>query len=224
MFSRSSLSFISALALIAASITPPEATAGTNSVAPGPVFVPPASGYGPVFTPPARGERSGRPAPGNATPEPGEDVGQWAATWMANASKFCAALADSAYQIDCLAERIDYIAWQLPGSGNYAAVRAELLKAARDLQAVANKYQDSAKPGRVYATPASGTVGPQRSTRAVAAVRPAQRSAAAAEARAIVERTETVLLRSSAGTGAAAPQITRIAAAVGSNKVLLRST
>lgn len=220
MFTRNALIFLSALPFAGS------AFAGTNPTTDTPVFVPPAVGnYGPVFVPPLGGGATApAPSPGNAAPSPGEDIGQWAGTWMSNASAFCASLADASYQIDCLAERMEYIAWQLQGNASYAQVRAELLKSARELTGVASKYRDAEKPGRVYATPASGKVGPQRSTRPVRAVRPSQQAAAVDEARAIVARTETVLLRSSAGTPGVSPQITRIAAAVGSNKVLLRST
>ncbi|MCR8723313.1 hypothetical protein [Frigidibacter sp. ROC022] len=138
---------------------------------------------------------------------------------VTEAAAFCAALPDETYQIDCLSERLNTIYRSMPSNTPYDETKAALKSAAAQLKAVVDANRDGDKSGKTFAT-ASGD---QKTTRRIRPVAPARKAAAVAQAVAIIEETQTVLLRSSATSPEAKPQIERIAAAVGSNKVLLRS-
>jgi hypothetical protein len=145
-------------------------------------------------------------------------VGAKVVAALEQATQFCAALPDASYRIDCLAERMTAIAASMPASGPYAYSRAAIADAGRKLAAVSRRYADPTKSRNRYAA------GAMRTARPLTAVRPEAAAQANRQATAIIAEAETVLLRSSATQPAAAAQIERIAVAVGSNKVLLRST
>ncbi len=149
----------------------------------------------------------------------GSAYGYKVATWIADASNFCASV-DRSYQIDCLAERFETIAASIPANSAYAPQKQALQSAARRMTAVADKYWDRNGARKTYRTAGPR---PQSSTRPLRPIAAAAAPAALAAARAIVAETQTVLLRSSAGQPGEAAQIEQIAAAVGSNKILLRS-
>lgn len=186
---------------------PQAAQAGGRMVDPnpGPLFVPP------LPTPADHGNDAGSAA-----------VGQAVYRALTAASAFCAALPDDTYQIDCLSDQLAKIYRSMPETGPYAETRAALQSAAAQLRAVVEANRDGSRTaGKSFAT-ASGD---SRTSRRLQPVAPARKAAAVAEAVAIIEQTQTVLLRSSetVASAEARPQIERIAAAVGSNKVLLRS-
>jgi hypothetical protein len=147
-----------------------------------------------------------------------EPTGQRVAAALEAATRFCAALPDASYRIDCLADRLSTVAASMPSTGPYAASRKAIADAGRKLGATARKYADASNPRNRYAA------GDTRTGRPLTPVRPDAAAAANREATAIVAEAETVLLRSGATQPAAAAQIERIAAALASNKVLLRST
>jgi hypothetical protein len=163
--------------------------------------------------PPVQGLRRGTAA--------WRDPGPRAAQALTDATAFCAGLKDEAYRIDCLAERLAFIAKAMPQQGPYAESRKAIEAASKKLKAVAAKYADPSKPRNKYA---AGGRRPQTGTRPLTPIRPEAAAAANREAILIIAEAETVLLRSSATEVAQSPQIQRIAAAIGSNKVLLRST
>jgi len=133
---------------------------------------------------------------------------------------FCASLADEAYAIDCLAERMETAANAMPTTGEYADARAALLNGAARLSALARANADSELPRATARQPGSGGL---RTSRPLVPVQQARLSEVVAQAEQIIAETETVLLRSAESSSARKVHYTRIAAAVGSNKVLLRS-
>jgi hypothetical protein len=133
---------------------------------------------------------------------------------------FCVALPDSVYAIDCLAERMEAAAAAMPETGDYADARAVLLAGAARLNALAVANADPAKPRAEARAVAEGGI---RTTRPLVPVRPEVLAEVAAEAQQIVDETETLLLRSAENSAARKVHYERIAAAVDSNKVLLRS-
>jgi hypothetical protein len=156
---------------------------------------------------------------------PGErnarDAGPRIVQALEDATSFCQAILDEAYHVDCLAERLDFIADHLPQNGPYAEARKVIDGAATDLRAVARTYGDRGKPAVKVS---SGGSRPQTTARPLTPVRAEDVAVAKAEATRIIEEAETVLLRSSDTNVAVAQQVRSIAAAVGSNKVLLRSS
>jgi len=134
------------------------------------------------------------------------------------ATQFCARLPQSAYVVDCMAERLDAVSRAMPATGDLAEAKQSLAEASRDLAALARRNADTALPPATARVP-RGTA----TRRALVPVNPARQAAVRSEAAAILERTETLLLRS-AGRPATMAGYRQIAGAVGSAKVLLRST
>ena len=183
--------------------------AGGDAVGSPPVFVP----YG---TPPP-GES--RPAGSSAAA-----TGQVVAT-LEQATRYCGWLKRDGrgeYVIDCLAERIDDVNRRMAGLRGYDEVRAVLDETARGLNDIARANRAAGqRPTRFRTEEADGTV--TRTNRRLVPVEPARQQAAVAQALAVIEEAETKLLRSAEDPVARGAQFQRIAAAVGSNKVLLRS-
>lgn len=133
---------------------------------------------------------------------------------------FCASLADDAYAIDCLAERMEAAAAAMPDTGEYADARAALLQGAARLNALAVNNADPVLPRATARTSGADGV---RTSRPLVPVRKEKLAEVAVQAQQIVDETETLLLRSSEASAARKVHYTQIATAVGSNKVLLRS-
>lgn len=133
---------------------------------------------------------------------------------------FCASLADDAYAIDCLAERMEAAAAAMPDTGDYADARAALFQGAARLNALAVANADPALP-RATARQAGGDG--IRTSRPLVPVSKDKLAEVAVQAQQIVTETETLLLRSTEASSARKAHYSRIAAAVASNKVLLRS-
>ena len=173
---------------------------------------------GPVFVPTQGG---GATTPAVPPVGSGVDIGPSVSRALLDAAGFCAALPDNAYQVDCLAERLAAIAASMPSTGPYAESKAALESASAQLRSLVVQNADAGKPRRRYSTPTAAR--PQSSSRPLTAVSAAALPAVQTAAVAIIAQTETVLLRSSETQVAQAAEIRQIAAAVGSNKVLLRS-
>ena len=133
------------------------------------------------------------------------------------AQLFCAALVEDEYTIDCLSERLETAAQAMPATGDYAQARTAILDASAKLRQIALANADGAKP---RGTASRGGVVTRRP---LVAVTRASLPSAAAQAAAVLQEAETVLLRSASGADRRRSHYTRIAAAVGSSKVLLRS-
>lgn len=198
------------LSLAAAALVTITATAavaqdeGGSYIAPPPPSVPP----GQFFFPPAVAEPASLSA---ATTD--RVVAQIDA-----ARNFCGRLSQREYVIDCLASELAQVAGDMP-AGEYAEARQAIDRAARKLRALATENADPVLPkGRVRL----GTGGPT-SARPVTPVRSNALNALNDQAAAILEEAETVLLRSAESSERRMVHYQRIAGAVGSTKVLLRS-
>ncbi|MDO9524640.1 MAG: hypothetical protein Q7J57_03725 [Gemmobacter sp.] len=133
------------------------------------------------------------------------------------ARAFCAALTEDQFTVDCLSERLETAALAMPQVGDYAQARTAILDASAKLRQIARDNRDTAKPRGTASR--GGTV----TSRPLVAVTRASLPSALAQAAAVLQETETLLLRSTSGTDRRRSHYTRIAAAVGSSKVLLRS-
>jgi hypothetical protein len=134
---------------------------------------------------------------------------------------FCRAISNRAYLVDCLAERIGAVAAGMPASGEMSAMRAALVAASQDLGAVANRYRSGTTPPvRMQ----RGGARPMATSRPLRPVAPENLDLALAAATTIVAETETVLLRSAAGSRDRALDFRQVAAVIGSSKALLRSS
>ena len=205
------------------------ALAGEGSVDPvGPVFLPPA--VGPVFVPPSAGtfppEEGTDPIPPKDRPDfippsTGTDIADTVVEGLESAKEFCEQLADKQYTVDCIAERLAEVARQMPNTGEYAEARAAIMKASKKLHALAVSNKSSTAP-RGRASRAGPN--PVRTTRPLTPVSLDRLEQVKVEATKILAEAETVLLRSAASSESRQINYTRIAEAVGSNKVLLRSS
>lgn len=131
---------------------------------------------------------------------------------LSAANNFCAQLPERAYIVDCLAERLDAISRSMPATGDLADARAQIAEASRELEGLARGNADRSVPRATARTPSI------RTSRPLVPVERGNISAVAAQAAVILERTETLLLRSSSRA-----DYRQISAAVGASKVLLRS-
>jgi hypothetical protein len=170
----------------------------------------------------AGAEKPGVPAGlGGLIPWTTGEAGEKAASALATATQVCRGLPDPAYRIDCLAERLQWVAYKMPQTGAYQQTRKAMEAASARLAATAQSHADPRKARQTYSW---GKGEAQRTIRPVVAIRPDQQAAANREATTILDELQTVLLRSSDAQPSVAPEIRQIAAAVGSNKILLRST
>lgn len=135
------------------------------------------------------------------------------------AQKFCSDLGDTAFRVDCLAERLSVVAAEIPDDSDYGEV-SEVLKTASDqLADLARQNRDPAR-GRSHAVRKNTD---QRTTRPLTPVAPQAAAAVNQQAIAILEETQTVLLRSAENSTEKRIQYAQIADAIDSNKVLLRA-
>lgn len=136
---------------------------------------------------------------------------------LAGAKAFCGKL-DSSYRVDCLAERISKMSSDIPAGSDYAEVKKVLDDTARDISNLARANRDRTQPRQKVSAGSIATARP------LTPVSPAAQAAVNAQASAILDRTATLLLRSPDDEGGKKLHYQRIAAALGSNKTLLRST
>ncbi|WP_052254224.1 hypothetical protein, partial [Leisingera sp. ANG-S5] len=124
------------------------------------------------------------------------------------------------YLIDCLAERFEALEKDLAGLPGHEPLRAILKDTARDLRQIARENRDPSKP-RGKARSVNST---DKSHRPIVAVAPERQATAVAQALAVLEETQTKLLRSAESSPTrSVVRYQRIAAAIDSSKVLLRS-
>lgn len=164
------------------------------------------------------GEANTKDKPAAAVPF-GEGVTGAISLTLDLGSSACSAVPD-AYLVDCLATFYRRAADQTPSVGDYAEIHAALDRAATELEAIVRANRDTSQPNiRVKSASGPDTIksGPIR------AIKPESIAQAKADAFKIVAETETILLRSADSQSVEGLQYARIAEAVGSNKVLLRS-
>lgn len=135
--------------------------------------------------------------------------------------RLCEAMGDE-YNIACFAQTYRELANEIPANGDYAEAREAILDAARELDNLVRRNIDRSKPA-VTARLTTST-GQTVRTPPIAAVRADRAPQLRQQAANILEEAETVLLRSASSDSTRAIHFQRIAAAVGSNKVLLRSS
>ncbi|NIZ13096.1 hypothetical protein [Phaeobacter sp. HF9A] len=140
-------------------------------------------------------------------------------TSLATVQAFCAGISDTSYRVDCLAERLDAVSSEIPDGTDYDEVRAVLQDTSSKLENLARGNRASGN-GAVRVT--STKPGGGATARPLTAVDAARLDAVNQQAEAILEEARTVLLRS-AGSKERRNQYTRIAQALDSTKVLLRS-
>lgn len=140
---------------------------------------------------------------------------------IAAARKFCGDLGDEAYVVDCLAERLGVIAQEIPADSDYTDVQVALKATSDKLAELARQNRDSDLPRARAAR--QGSAAPERTTRPLTPVSRASTAQVNQQAIAILDETETLLLRSAESSSEKLAQYSRIAEAVGSNKVLLRA-
>jgi len=138
---------------------------------------------------------------------------------LASAYKFCAQLPDAAYRVDCLAERFGEIAKAIPKGTDYDEVRDILDSTSKQVAELARKNRDPSGQRARMKRPGSSEI----TSRPLTPINPATTAQVNRQALAILESTQTRLLRSSEGSKSKAVQYAKIANAVGSNKVLLRA-
>lgn len=126
-------------------------------------------------------------------------------------------------RIDCLADRFRTVAGRLPREPEYAPLRDALVEAADDLNEVSRRYAVPGRRPKNYRAPDPDGTGSIR-TDGLREVATGNLDAAYAEALQVVEELETVLLRSAENSRQRKVNYQDVAAAVGSAKVLLRST
>ena len=124
-------------------------------------------------------------------------------------------------KIDCIAQRYEILAQSPELSGEYDNVRKALKSAAKQLCEVAENASDPAAPKERLTVERNGsTKAVGRPLTPVAAEKQEEAFAAAIK---IIEETETLLLRSAGTSKRRQVSYQRIAQAMDSNKVLLRS-
>ena len=137
---------------------------------------------------------------------------------LAAVKKFCGAL-DEAYRIDCLAERFSVLSQSIPKNSDYAEVQRVLKSASDQMASLARSNRSKELPRGKATAPGSN----QTTTRPLTPTSRATSAQVNRQAQAILASTETLLLRSGAGSRSKTLQYAKIARAVGSNKVLLRT-
>ncbi|WP_075288796.1 hypothetical protein [Pararhizobium arenae] len=122
------------------------------------------------------------------------------------------------YRADCLKQGYDLIAERIPRNSEYEPMRRIITRAARDLGRIVARNADYDAVQR----PSSGNRR-FKSRRRFTAVRTDRLQTVLKQAAAVVQEAETQLLRSSENSEKRALHFQRVATAIGSTKVLLRS-
>lgn len=172
---------------------------------------------------------SSRPEPTTLVSEDGNSVsiarasssGTTALVNSINAASSVCSQIGSEYFVDCMGERLDRLAAQMPSHGDYAEAQQILENAAAKLRTLARRHQDIAAPRVRLKLQENGK---SKLARPIVATKASSRAAVRQEASAILQEAETQLLRSAANSVKRRSHYEQIAQAVGSsNKVLLRS-
>lgn len=190
---------------------------GVSGVFAYPVFVPRLAPASPGGAPAPAARPTAGPTAVAMTPQAQRNAVAEVVRTISDANKTCGQT--GAYVVDCLAERLEVATRSLAPVGELGEARAILDSAAQKLHALARANPD--------ATLARGRIRQGDtivSTRPIIPVDQARQAEVAAQASAIMAEAETLLLRSASGSADRRAQYQRIAAVVGSSKVLLRSS
>jgi hypothetical protein len=126
------------------------------------------------------------------------------------------------WRIDCISDELTRMAAKMPQLPEYRRAKAEVLAAAAELRALAAANADPAQPPVRRAATVDGKR--RTTTRPIVAVRPDRVVAVNRQAEAVVTELATTLLRSAPASPTTSRELMRVAQAVDSAKVLLRST
>ncbi len=145
---------------------------------------------------------------------------------LATSQAFCASLKDPSLNVDCLADRLGDAAKQIPRGSDYDDVRKVLDDTSKDLTRLARSNRDGGRSPVRAAAPVKGATGEVavQTSRPIVAIKSESVAAVNAQASQILDEAQTVLLRSAESNAIKASQYSKIAEALDSNKVLLRST
>lgn len=168
------------------------------------------------------GEPESAPPSRPSSPSPAAEPATTATIVAAlnSANGYCGLVEPGEYVIDCLAERLDDIRSQLEGQEEFDELRAVLETTSQKLNEIARQNRSATLAPARFSTQGQTPVATTRRLVPVAADR---LDTAVSQAIAVIEEAETLLLRSAEQSAERAIQFQRIAAAIGSNKVLLRS-
>lgn len=126
------------------------------------------------------------------------------------------------WRIDCISDELERMALKMPKTTEYSRAKSEILAASAKLRALAQANADPKQPPVRRAAKVGDT---RRTTsRPIVAVAPSRVVATNLAADAVISELSTTLLRSSGNSASTARELTRVAQAVDSTKVLLRST
>ena len=126
------------------------------------------------------------------------------------------------WRIDCISDELERMARKMPKTAEYSRAKSEILAASAKLRALAQANADPKQPPIRRAAKVGNT---RRTTsRPIVAVARSRVVATNLAADAVISELSTTLLRSSGNSASTARELTRVAQAVDSTKVLLRST
>lgn len=146
-------------------------------------------------------------------------IGDLAEASVERAIEHCQAYTD-VWRVDCLSNELERMASALPNDHASRRAKTEIRAAAAKLRAIAEANADPAQPAVRRAVEIDGAR--RQTTRPITAVAPNRVVATNLAADQVITELSTTLLRSASSANAA--EYTRVAAAVDSTKVLLRST
>lgn len=139
---------------------------------------------------------------------------------IARGVRFCNALQQDAYKIDCLAYAYWEVAQDLPTTGDYGTVR-------QTLETTADRLTQIARANRAPDLPVSkarrGGNDPKTTSRALTPVTPARLPQATAQASAVIQEAQTTLLRATGNSDRRRAQYQKISTAMETGTVLLRA-
>jgi hypothetical protein len=186
----------------------------------GQVAAPPGGGGGTPTTGSSGGLTTGRSSTHTSieTTTPTEYLTLSIARNIGAASEECAAY-DPVYRIDCLRQRLLDIAQRIPKGPAYDEARQIVRQAAGRLGRIQAANVDAKAP-RIRSRGNARI----KTTKTYTAIRRRNLEKAMDQARQVIEEAQTQLLRASENSEKRASHYRQIAAAVGSTKVLLRST
>jgi hypothetical protein len=133
---------------------------------------------------------------------------------------FCDAIGGNEYTVDCLSERLSFIAQKLPQTGDFAEMRGIIADASQQLGAIAAQSPSTSLPSQVISSTGPDPVSTSRPLRATATETLA---ANLASADAVIERAQLTLLRSTSNSDERSLSYQQVAAVVGRSRALLRS-
>ncbi|MFT7595323.1 MAG: hypothetical protein ACI8R4_002651 [Paracoccaceae bacterium] len=137
-------------------------------------------------------------------------------------TSYCKQIEAKEYVIDCLAERLEEVNRQIAGLEGYEEVSKVLAETADNLNQIAKENRSETLLPAWYSTEGDTPIATERP---LIPVDEAKMEDAMAQALTVIRDAETtLLLRSSEESADRASQYQRIASAIGSNKVLLRSS